>query len=294
MAQYSQSHNLSDTRLRNWPAGRIAQLKLCIQRLEEGINSSLSQSTLQTARRKVSDQVPFILDLRARAGFRQAQIFWDRPPGLGGHPFRQLLFYEIQHASEPTFANPTTLTTPTKSVTIGGLGLGTTRSFRVRVVNTFGTASFWSEVETITLARSRIQTTVIPDVSVRLERNGLNSFEKVLDFTYQPLGGSMSANIHASLACPHHDLDRRVASVTQETLYGGPGFVQLRFKLGQLNDVGEYVFEPLGAGRFILSARPGLLETADLEALTPTAFGTIMSPFFTPQNSYKPNVRHQQ
>lgn len=281
MAQYSQSRNLSDLRIKAWPSGRLAQMKLAIQRLEETVNSSLSQSTLQTARRKVSDQIPFLLDLDVRSGFRQAQVFWSAPPGLGGHPFRQLLFYEVQHASNNIFSNPTTFTTPATSVSIGGLPLGGSQSFRVRVVNTFGFASIWSEVVSITLARSRIQTTDISDVSKRLERNALNSFEKVLDVSYQSLGGSISVNLHASLACPHFDLDRKVLGVTRETLYGGPGFVQLRFKLGQLNDVGEYVFEPLGAGRMILSARPGLLETADLKVKSPTAFGTLMTPFFT-------------
>ncbi len=285
MAKFQSGRTLGDVRLRNWPAGRVAQLKLAVQNLEGVVNSSLAQSVQQTSRRKVSEKVPFILDLDVRAGFRQAQVAFSAPPGLNGHPFRQLLFYEIQHGSDTSFFDATTLTTPKTSVVVGGLGAGGTRSFRARIVNTFGVAGPWSETESIQLARTRIQTTDIPDFSRRLEKPKIGDFAKVFDFEYQSLGGSMCVNLHASMACPHHDLDRRVGGVTRETLYGGPAFVQFRFLLGRENSVGQTIFEPLGASRQILSARPGFLSTANLEARTPTAFGTLMTPFFTAEDS---------
>lgn len=287
MSQYSSARTLSGIRLRSWPAGHVAQLKLAVQRLESQINSSLSQSTLQTASRKISDQVPFVLDneFTVRAGFKQAQAFWEAPPGLNGHPFRQLLFYELQHASSTSFADAETLTTPQRSVTVAGLGTGQFRFFRIRVVNTYGFAGAWSITRVARLARTRIEvnsladTTGLVGINKRLTK-GIGEWQTVLDEEYIPFGGAFSINLHASLACPHHDLNLKRNGVTRETYFGGPGFVQCRYLIGQINNVGDLVYSELGNSRFILSARPGFLDQNDLEAITPTAFGSFVSPFF--------------
>jgi len=278
--------------MRSWPSGHVAQLKLAVSRLEEQLNSSLSQSTLQTASRKVSDQIPFVLptEFTVRTGYRQAQVFWEAPPGLNGHPYRQLLFYELQHASTSSFYDATTLTTPQRNVIIAGLGLGTLRSFRVRIVNTFGIAGPWSIIQTVRLARNRIEitslagTTGTTGINKRLTKP-IGVWQTVLEDTYSPLGGAISLTTQAALACPRHDLNLKVGGSTVETYYGGPGFVQLRYLIGAPNDVGDIIFKELGSSRFILSARPGFLKENDLDALTPTALGSIPSVFYRPENS---------
>jgi hypothetical protein len=283
MAKYEVGRPLSDVRLRNWDTGRLAQLKLAVQRLEAEVNRTLSVSSRQSAKRQISDQVPFILDLDVAPGFRQATVSYVAPPGLGGHPLRQLLFYEIQHDTSPAFANPVILQTPNTNVTIAGLGLGETRSFRARVVSTFNQASQWSEVITVTLAQNKIQQTAVSDGSVRLTR-GVGDWQTVFDQTYQPVDAKSCVNVHLGLACPHFDVEKKASGVTREDLYGGPAFVQLRWIIGTFNDF-TLLFEFREEGpRSILSARPGVsTEATDFNSVrTPTAFGTFMSPFFKP------------
>lgn len=297
MANFSQSRTLSEIRFRrdsNWPSGHIAQLKLAVQRLESQINSSLAQSVKQTASRRVSDQVPFVLpnEFTISPGFRQAQASWEAPPGLNGHPFRQLLFYEIQHDTTPSFPSPTTITTAQRVLTLGGLGAGNTKSFRIRVVNTQGVAGPWSEVKTVRLARNRIELTKINDLSgtsginKRLTK-AIGEWQTVLESTYQPFGGKVSFTVQASLACPRHDLGLKVGGNVVETYYGGPGFAAFRYMIGEENSVGDIIFQELGSSRFILSARPGFLAANNLEAKTPVALGSFPSVFFPPKDASK-------
>lgn len=286
MSQYRTGRNLQEVRMQTWPAGRAAQLKLVVSRLEETINESLGQAVQQTDSREVSNQVPFVLSSSfvARTGLRQAQVFWEAPPGLGGHPFRQLLFYEVQHAATPSFANPIAITTPQKNLVVAGLAAGSLRSFRVRIVNTVGIAGPWSITRTVRLARTRIEvnsignTTSTTGVDVRLTK-ALGEFQTVFEITYFPFGGAISVNLHASLATPHHDLNVKIGSTIVETRYGGPAYVQCRFLIGIQNNIGEFVFSEMGQDRFILSAKPGFLDKNDLSAKTPCAYGTFMSKF---------------
>ena len=284
MAKYEVGRPLSDIRLRNWDTGRLAQLKLAVQRLESEVNKTLTASTKQSAKRQVTDQVPFILNLSIQPGFRQATVQFTAPPGLGGHPRRQLLFYEIQHDTSAAFANPTIIQTPNTNVNIAGLGLGETRSFRARVVNTINEASVWSSTVTVDLARSKIQQTAIDDVSKRLTL-GVGEWQTVLDKTYTPVEAQSCVNLHVAIACPHFDVDRvDDNSVVRATFHGGPASVQLRWRVGSFNSfTSDFDFREKGV-RTLLAARPGFNEEAsDFNSVrTPTAFGSFMMPFFKP------------
>lgn len=295
MAQYSSPRTLSDIRLRNWNAGRVAQLKLAIQKLESQISSSLTQSTQQTAKRQVVNFVPFVLDesIIINSGFQQIQVSWQAPPGLNGHPSRQLLFYEIQYDSNRSFSNPTTLTTPQTTVVLAGLE-GFSVSVRIRIVNTFGQASIWSIVQTVRLAKTRIEVTSLADttglvgINKRLTKS-IGEWQTVMETDYLSFGGAFAINLHASLLCPHHTINVKRGAVTVETYNGGPGYVQCRYLLGEVNLNGEKVFSELGANRFLLSAKPGYLSNAtDFEAITPTAFGSFPSVFYTPERFTDP------
>lgn len=295
MAKFSTSNTLSQIRMRSWDSGRVAQLKLAVQRLESQINSSLTQSTEQTARRQVVNFVPFVLDesITIRPGFQQVQVTWTAPPGLNGHPSRQLLFYEIQYDSSRSFSNPITLTTPQTNVVLAGLE-GDSISVRIRVVNTFGQASIWSIVQTVRLAKTRIEVTSLADttglvgINKRLTKT-IGEWQTVMEADYVSFGGSFAINLHASLLCPHHTINVKRGAVTVETYNGGPGYVQCRYLLGEVNLNGDKVFSELSANRFLLSAKPGYLSDAtDFEAITPTAFGSFPSVFYTPERFTDP------
>lgn len=285
MSQYKIGRPLSDVRLRNWDAGRLSQLKLTVQRLEAEVNKTQAASVKQSSRRKVTDQVPFIMDLSVNPGFRQVVVDFTAPPGLGGHPRRQLLFYEIQHASSSNFADPTILQTPNTHVNIAGFSLGETRSFRARVVNTLGEASPWTNTTSVQLARNQIQQTYLTDVNFRLVKE-IGEWETVFDNIWQPVDSKACCNVHVALACPHFDVTQTGGGATR-TLYGGPASVQFRWKIATYNYATLGYDMKVKGVRAILSARPGYTAEADVNedynsVRTPTAFGTLMTPFFTP------------
>jgi len=253
-----------------------------VQRLETEVNRGLGNRVLQSARRRVSDQVPFPLSLTAKPGFRQVELQIGPAPGLGGHPRRQLLFYEVQHDSSPAFPDPEVIQTPQTHLVLGGFALGETRSFRARVINTFNEASVWTETRTVTVAQSQIQQTGLADVTIRLE-HPVGSFQTIFDATYQPLEAQACINAHIALLGPTFDVDRRVGAQVRETLYGGPATVQFRWRIGILNeDSGQFNLAETGQ-RAILSVRPGYSAAANPQlhtAKNPLAFGTTLTPWY--------------
>jgi hypothetical protein len=284
VSNYKIARPQNDVRLRNWDAGRLSQLRLAVSRLETEINRTLGASVAQSDRRKISDQVPFIIDLILSPGYRQIQVDYSAPPGLGGHPFRQLLFYEIQHDDNAGFSNPAVIQTPQTHVVIGGLGIGEQRFVRVRVVNTENVASPWTTNSTST-ARGRIIQTDLPVI-----RNGkrlthkIGEFQRIFTQEYSPVGGAITLNIQLALA----NISSNVTVTDQDlvlrrTYRGGPATIQFRWELDTFNDVlNDFITTNLG-GRTLLSMRPGK-AIAGGESPAPIAFGTFMSPFIRPES----------
>lgn len=283
MAEYKTGVPTQELRLRNWPAGRLNVLRLAVQRLETEVNKGLGNRVEQSQRRAFSDQVPFPLFLSAQPGFRQVQIDIGPAPGLGGHPRRQLLFYELQYDGSPAFPNPTIVETPQTHLVVGGLALGETISFRARVVNTFNEVSRWTETRTVTVAQSIIQQTELPTAGIRLE-NPVGSFQTIMEAVYQPLDAMACVNAHIAVLGPTFDVDRKRGAVTRKTLYGGPATVQLRWRIGLFNEETN-VFDMREVGqRTLLSVRPGYSAetTASLLSNTrsPLAFGTFLTDWY--------------
>ena len=277
---YKQARVLQDIRLRAWDSGRLNLLKLAVQNLENSLNTSLNSPIVQTERRKISDQIPFVLDFAVRPGFRQVQCVWTAPPGLGGHPFRQLLFYEIQHDSTPSFASPTTIKTANPGITIAGLALGEEISLRIRVVNTLGDASIWSDAVTVTVAQSQIQQTALSDVSIRLE-GPIGYWRTVFEGMFTPLDANAVINSNIALAALHFDTTQRRGAVNRKVLRSGPAYVQFRWRVGSLSNItGNFNLREVGQ-RTILSARPGLSTATNKSSVrNPLAFGSFITPFF--------------
>ena len=186
MGEFRGARPLQEVRLRNWPAGRVGAMKLMISRLEDALNETLGAQVQQDLTRVVSDQVPFIINFEVNAGYRLFKVNFPTPPGLVN-----LLFYEIQHDSDSAFTDPITLRTPMNNILISGVGLGETRYFRARVVNTSYEASFWTDTIGVTSARAKIDVidaTGDTDVVVRVKDN-LPIWTDVFDFDFTPSGG---------------------------------------------------------------------------------------------------------
>lgn len=283
MAEYKTGVPANDLRLRDWPAGRLNVLRLAVQRLEGEVNRSLGNRVEQSRKRLISEQVPFPLSLEVKPGFRQAEVNIGAAPGLGGHPRRQLLFYELQHDSSPAFPDPTILETPNPHIMIAGLGLGETRSFRARCISTLNEASVWTDTVTVTVAQSQIQQSFFTDVDVRLE-TPIGAWQTILDDTYTPLEAMACLNFHIAVAGPTFDVDRIKNGVTRKSLFGGPAHVQFRYRIGPFNAAtGTFQLAEHGQ-RTMLSVRPGFSSAATNGARSttrnPLAFGAFICPWY--------------
>jgi hypothetical protein len=269
MAKYSVAFPQQEVRLRNWPAGRVSEMKLMISRLEQALNQTLGGQVLQSAKRKFNDQIPFILDLSVDAGYRQFVIKFSTPPGLNStHPDRQLLFYEIQHDSAPNFSDPIIIENPNTNVVISGVGLGETRFFRARTINTKFQASRWTSTLERQAAKGEIIQTKIADASVRLTED-VGVWQTIFSKTYEPVDGAITLNAHIALGCFPDDV---TDDVTADTYNSGPAHVQFRW----LSTQGG-VDSEIGP-RTLLSGRPKNEGSANEKVQMP--FGTFMSPFY--------------
>lgn len=276
MAQYQPSRPRQDVRIRNWSKGRLANLKLLITRLESQLDQTGAASVVESAARRFDDLVPFVLDLRIDAGYRQFVVNFSEPPGLAGsHPNRQLIFYEIQHDSTPAFSDPIIIETPQRHIMIGGVGSGETRFFRARVINTKFHASRWSSTVISTTARSVFQQTPITDIATRLI-SPIGEWQTIFSQDYDPFNGAVCLNIQIAMAALQEDVDvlRQKDGGVAKTFQSGPAFVQ--FRVLKNTGTGDEEF----GQRTILSARPGF--TGFQVGKTPQAFGTLVTEFIRP------------
>ena len=193
--QYSIGRPLQNVRLRNWPAGRVAQIKTAIQRLESILNQSSSSQINQPEKRELSNRVPIVQDITVRAGVQNFQITFPDPRGID-----DLLFYEIQHDMSSVFSNPTSLTTAIPSVSIGGVAGGTTRYVRVRAVNSKFKAGPWSDTETFTTANFRINTTRVGEGALTtFTSSSYDVWTELATTSYSAVGGSVSVTAQVAL-----------------------------------------------------------------------------------------------
>lgn len=279
MGSYKTQRPLSDVRLRNWPAGRAAEMKLMVSQLESSLAEMRGPAIAQTAKRQFNDQIPFILDLSVVGGYRQFVLNFSEPPGLNSnHPQRQLQFYEIQHDSTPGFSNPTILETPQNHIIIGGADSRETRFFRVRTINTLFQASRWTSTIQATTAAGQMFVTLMNDGAKRVTGE-VGGWKTILEYPYTVSdGGAIALNAHISVAGIQEDV--QVKGVEAETIINtyrsGPAFVQVRWMIRTNLAEG---FKQVGS-RGMFSARPGY--TGIKLGKAPMAFGSFISPFIRP------------
>ena len=288
MGEYRRGFPSQEIRLLDWPSGRASAMRLMINRLESALNDTLPAQVEQSAARKLNTQIPFILDLTITSGFRQFTVNFSVPPGLGGttrgaskHPDRQLLFYEIQHATTQAFSAPVILQTPQTDVLIGGFNLGQIRWFRVRVVNTKNQVSPWSETVRGRAAFGRITATPmeIGDVSKRLVKD-IGVWQNVFTESYPVVDGFFCAQAHLAVGAIQEDVGFYV---------GGPAHVQFRWQIDIANTTEFREVEK--GGRCVMAAIPGTTETKRGKA--PMAFGTFMTPFLRAPGTDDVGIRLQ-
>lgn len=243
MAGFRNERPLQDVRLRNWPAGRQASMKLMISRLEDVLNDTLAAQVDQSVARVTSDEVAiipsrfFIVD----GGYRSFKISFPTPPGL-----KRLLFYEIEHDDNSSFTSPTRLDTPQNNIILGGIGLGETRFFRARVVNTSFEASPFTRTRSATSAKGIISITRPSDTSIRLVSD-VGVFQDIVSTAFSPSGGAIMYKVN----CVVNARKDNIIAPGPVVINAGPGHVQFRLLISGPDIVGE---REIG-DRCVISAR---------------------------------------
>ncbi len=131
-----------EVRLRNWPAGRVSQLKLFLGHLEQAVGVSLAAQVEQSPKRKFSEFVPKIVsqNITFDVEFREIRFFFDVPKGQ-----KNLLFYEFDISLTQGFFNLDRFASPDPSYVFAGLQDGITYYIRARVVTKNGEVGPWSD-----------------------------------------------------------------------------------------------------------------------------------------------------
>lgn len=133
---------MREVRLRKWPAGRVAQLKLFLGHLEQVVGISLAAQVEQSPKRTFSEFIPKvpIQDITTEVSYKEIRVFFKTPKGL-----KNLLFYEHQLSSTVGFFNFEQFQSPEVFYVWPGLNEGTTYFLRLRVVTKNGEVGPWSD-----------------------------------------------------------------------------------------------------------------------------------------------------
>lgn len=150
MSEFRKGFSHAETRrLKSWPPGRLSQLTLWIQHLQEAFDvDSLAGQVAQSNKREFSEFVPKIVpqDINFDIEFNEIRITWKPPKGL-----RFFLFYDIQISLFENFAQFDSFVSADPLFVFPNLLNGTTYYVRVRVVNKDNLFGPWSdtlEIET--------------------------------------------------------------------------------------------------------------------------------------------------
>ena len=178
----------SEVRLRNWPAGRVSQLKLFLGHLEQAVGISLAAQVEQSPKRKFSEFVPKIVpqDVTAEVEWREARVHFTAPRGL-----KNLLFYEFDISLTAGFFNLDRFASPETFYVFPSLANGTTYYIRMRVVTKNGEVGPWSD--NVVLTTPLAQAFGIRDgreVVTRLNNKGTaDNWKSLYERDYSAIGG---------------------------------------------------------------------------------------------------------
>jgi hypothetical protein len=210
--QYTQGRPQQEVRLRNWSAGRVAQIRTAIERLEGILNQSAASQISQPEKRELNTRVPLITDLTMRAGFRSFQATFTDPIGI-----EDLLFYELQHATDSGFSDATTVKSAIPAITMSNITPGETRFFRVRAVNSKFQAGPWSAISQATAAALRIETTRYANTEATVDiATQLDTWVTIGTFNLSPIGGQAAVVAHMGFLIPPRPVTNGFTTVTAD------------------------------------------------------------------------------
>jgi len=199
--KYTTGRPLQEVRLRNWPAGKVAQFKRAVEVLETELNDTMASQIAQGAKRVVSARVPKVTGLTIKAGFKNFTISFNPAKGI-----TDLLFYEIHKDSTSSFANPTIFTVPQTTLTIPTTTEREQVYFRVRCMNSKFEVGPWStSVSATGSSNFRITVTRQAASSVTITTLYSDITDDTTDWvdvggvSYTPSGASMCLHIHAGI-----------------------------------------------------------------------------------------------
>lgn len=186
MTRFKKLRPNSEVRLRKWPAGRVAQLKLFLGHLENAINTSLAAQVLQSSSRKFSEFVPIVpfQNIRGQVEFREIRIELDPPKGL-----RDFLFYEYQISKTVGFFQFDQFTTPEPSFVFADLEDAIDYFIRLRVVTKSGFVGPFSD--TFTASTPFAKSFQFFDGTELTNTINAPTFQELFNFDYDALGGDV-------------------------------------------------------------------------------------------------------
>ena len=223
----------AEVRLRNWPPGRVSQLKLFIGHLEQAIGVSLAAQVEQSPKRKFSEFVPKIVSqsITFDVEFREIRFFFDVPRGQ-----KNLLFYEFDISLTAGFFNLDRFASPDPSYVFAGLQDGITYYIRARVVTKNGEVGPWSDVQSG--ATPVAQAFGIYDGSVTQTR--------VIDSAFYPWQGVWERTYTAIGGKTYYSVDYDVSILRQYSRDGNVEWADLEFKWMDRSPSSTPVFEQVG------------------------------------------------
>jgi hypothetical protein len=189
MSQVTNPHLNSQVRLKRWPPGRVAQLKLFLGHLEQAVGVSLASQVEQSPKRKFSEFVPKIVpqDVTTDVSYREVRITFIPPKGL-----RNLLFYEYDISATEGFFNLDRFNSPEPFFLWPNLAEGVTYYLRIRVVTKNGEVGPWSDTEAVTTPFTQNYGLYDGTVHSYGVRGGeFYLWTAVWDRTYNAIGGHM-------------------------------------------------------------------------------------------------------
>ena len=237
----------AQVRLRNWPPGRVSQLKLFLGHLEQAIGISLAAQVEQSPKRKFSEFVPKIVpqDVTVDVEFREIRFFFVQPRGL-----KNLLFYEFDISATAGFFNVDRFVSPDTSYIFANLNDGITFYLRVRVVTKNGEVGPWSDTESATTPVAQAFGLYDSTEFVRTIAQGtFYSWNPVYERTYTAIGGSTYYAIDYDVSVAREWLDDANCEWTDvefkwmDKAVGSSNFVQK----GQVFTVSAYSTNGLGS-----------------------------------------------
>lgn len=225
-SRYTAGFPTGEVRLRNWPAGKVAQLKKIVELLTTQLNLTMATQVEQGSKAVPSSRVPKVTGLSIIPGFKNFQITFDEAKGID-----DLLFYEIQQDTTSSFANPTIYRIPQTTLTIPTTVEHQQIYVRVRCQNTKFEVGSWSSTQHATGSSNfRISVARQSRVSHRMDLTAMDTWETVTALTYTPAAASTFINLHMGLAVRTlaDHADQTVNSNDDYNIYGSVTFRVLR------------------------------------------------------------------